>query len=248
VEPLKKAFREEYASELSGRNLALRESDVSNTIQTDGVSTMQLTVRQQQILDFIRSFKERRGSAPSLREIMEEFGFRSPATVTSHLDLMEKKGVIRRESHRSRNIILTDFASRSLRPSDLLEIPLLGTIPAGMPDRQEQESQRCVTVDIETIHLPKNTRTFALEVRGDSMVNAGILDRDVVIMELAEPRNRDIVAALIDGETTLKRFLLQRGKPFLRAENPAYPDLIPARELVIQGVFRALIRINRSRG
>jgi repressor LexA len=129
-----------------------------------------------------------------------------------------------------------------------MEIPLFGMIPAGMPDGQEQQSQRCITVDIETIQLPKNARTFALEVRGDSMINAGIFDRDVVIMELAEPRNRDIVAALIDGETTLKRYLVQRGRSFLRAENPAYPDLIPARELVIQGVFRALIRINHGRG
>ena len=79
------------------------------------------------------------------------------------------------------------------------------------------------------------------------MVDAGILDRDIVILELAEPRNRDIVAALIDGETTLKRYLVNKNRPFLRAENPKYPDLIPAQELVIQGVFRALIRINHSR-
>ena len=64
---------------------------------------------------------------------------------------------------------------------------------------------------------------------------------------LAEPRNRDIVEALIDGDVTLKRYIVQRGRPFLRAENPKYPDLIPAQELVIQGVFRALIRINRAR-
>ena len=74
------------------------------------------------------------------------------------------------------------------------------------------------------------------------MIGAGIIERDVVILEHAEPRNRDIVAALIDGDVTLKRYLIDRGVPFLRAENPLYPDLIPARELVIQGVFRALIR------
>jgi repressor LexA len=74
------------------------------------------------------------------------------------------------------------------------------------------------------------------------MIGAGILERDVVILEHAAPRNRDIVAALIDGDVTLKRYLIDHGQPFLRAENPLYPDLIPARELVIQGVFRALIR------
>jgi repressor LexA len=120
-------------------------------------------------------------------------------------------------------------------------------IPAGIPEGQEQQNDRCITVDPETIRLPRNARTFALEVRGDSMIGAGILHRDVVIMELAEPRNRDIVAALIDGDVTLKRYLIQEGTPFLRAENPDYPDLIPAHELVIQGVFRALIRINHAR-
>ena len=79
------------------------------------------------------------------------------------------------------------------------------------------------------------------------MIGAGILDRDVVILEYTEPRHRDIVAALIDGDVTLKRFLVEGGTPFLRAENPLYPDLIPARELIIQGVFRALIRSNPQR-
>ena len=79
------------------------------------------------------------------------------------------------------------------------------------------------------------------------MKDASIVEGDVVIMEFCEPRSGDIVAALIDGETTLKRYLVQRGKPFLRAENPKYPDLIPAQELVIQGVFRALIRTDTRR-
>ena len=74
-----------------------------------------------------------------------------------------------------------------------------------------------------------------------------IVAGDVVIMELRDPTHRDIVAALIDGETTLKRFLVHKGKPFLRAENSKYPDLIPAHELVIQGVFRALLRVDKRR-
>ena len=83
---------------------------------------------------------------------------------------------------------------------------------------------------------------FALRVRGDSMMGAGILDQDVVFLTPREPRPREIVAALIDGESTLKRYLLQRGRPFLRAENPRYPDLLPAEELVIQGVMVGLLR------
>lgn len=199
---------------------------------------MNLTPRQSEILSFIREGAEERGVIPSVREIMARFGFTSPATVASHLDLLKKKGVIGRERGRSRNIILKDFAPRP----KLLEVPLYGMIPAGIPEGQEQQSDRCITVDPGSIRLPRNARTFALEVRGDSMIGAGILERDVVILEHAEPRNRDIVAALIDGDVTLKRYLVEKGVPFLRAENPLYPDLIPARELVIQGVFRALIR------
>jgi len=199
---------------------------------------MNLTIRQSEILSFIRESAEEERGIPSIREIMARFGFASPATVASHLDLLEKKGAIRRETGRSRNIILPD---RKARPQ-LLEVPLYGMIPAGIPEGQEQQSDRCITVDPDSIRLPRNARTFALEVRGDSMMGAGILERDVVILEHAEPRNRDIVAALIDGDVTLKRYLIDRGIPFLRAENPLYPDLIPARELVIQGVFRALIR------
>jgi repressor LexA len=199
---------------------------------------MNLTTRQSEILSFIRESAEERGGVPSIREIMARFGFTSPATVASHLDLLEKKGAIRRESGRSRNIVLPDRKPRL----QILEVPLYGMIPAGIPEGQEQQSDRCIMVDPETIRLPRNARTFALEVRGDSMIGAGILERDVVILEHAEPRNRDIVAALIDGDVTLKRYLIEQGAPFLRAENPLYPDLIPARELVIQGVFRALIR------
>jgi repressor LexA len=199
---------------------------------------MTLTARQTEILTFIRGCAEERGGIPSVREIMARFGFSSPATVASHLDLLEKKGVLHRESGRSRNIVLRDFKPRP----QLLEVPVYGMIPAGIPEGQEQESDRCITIDPESIRLPRNAKTFALEVRGDSMVGAGILNRDIVILEMAEPRHRDIVAALIDGDATLKRFLIEGGLPFLRAENPDYPDLIPARELIIQGVFRSLIR------
>jgi repressor LexA len=97
-------------------------------------------------------------------------------------------------------------------------------------------------VDIASLGIPRNARTFALKVRGDSMIDAHICDGDTVILQLREPRKGDVVAALIDGETTLKHYLIEKGHPFLRAANAAYPDLIPARELVIQGVLIALLR------
>ena len=126
------------------------------------------------------------------------------------------------------------------------QIPLLGSIIAGKPEVQEGRVDGCIDIDPATLRLPKNTRTFALKVRGDSMRNAAILEGDIVIMEFREAKHGDIVAALIDGETTLKRFVVQGGMPYLRASNPKYPDLIPARELVIQGVLIALLRFSKS--
>lgn len=198
-----------------------------------------LTRRQQKIYDFIRDQQQTRGLSPSVAEIQSRFRFASPNAVTSHLQALERKGVLRREPNTARGLVLTD----SYRGRAMVEIPIFGTIPAGMPSDQRQEADGCVSVDMETLRLPKGARVFALRVRGDSMINAGILSGDVVVLELKEPRSGDVVAALIDGEATLKRYLLQRGKPFLKAENPKYPDLIPAQELVIQGVQIALLRV-----
>jgi repressor LexA len=125
----------------------------------------------------------------------------------------------------------------------LSHILVLGGIQAGHPTTEPGRPDRLDEFDIESLRIPKNMRTFALKVRGDSMIHAGIHEGDVVILDFEkEARNRDIVAALIDGESTLKRYIVQRGKPFLKAENPAYPSLIPAQELVIQGVMVALFR------
>jgi repressor LexA len=111
-----------------------------------------------------------------------------------------------------------------------------------MAQDAEPEQQGSVAVDVTTLGIPRNAKTFALKVRGNSMIDAHICSGDVVIMEFREPRKGDIVAALIDGETTLKRYVVEKGRPFLRAENPDFPDLVPARELVIQGVMIALLR------
>lgn len=124
------------------------------------------------------------------------------------------------------------------------QVPFLGSIIAGRPEFEEGRVDGCIDIDPSSLRLPKNARTFALKVRGDSMRNAAILEGDIVIMEFREARHGDIVAALIDGETTLKRFVVQNGVPYLRASNPKYPDLIPARELVIQGVLIALLRLS----
>jgi repressor LexA len=123
----------------------------------------------------------------------------------------------------------------------LQTIPVCGAIPAGMPDSRQQEGS-CIRIDLESVGLPKNMRTFALRVSGDSMIGAAILDKDIVICEFKAPHENAVVAALVDGETTLKRYVVRNGSPYLKAENPKYKDVIPARELVIQGVMVALVR------
>ena len=206
------------------------------------MNTMGTTDRQQAVLDFIRDFRADKGVMPSLRQIQGHLKSASSHAADEQLQALEKKGAIQRSGGAARSTTVTGMV-----PVNLIHIPLLGMIPAGYPSDQEQQSDRCVSIDEDTLQLPKNARTFALEVRGDSMIDAHIVAGDVVIMELRDPTHRDIVAALIDGETTLKRFLVHKGKPFLRAENSKYPDLIPAHELVIQGVFRALLRVDKRR-
>ena len=200
-----------------------------------------LTERQQQILDFIRDQQATRGITPSRAEIQKHFGFASVNAVTDHLKALEKKGALQRPANTARGLVLTD----SYRDKAMIEIPIYGSIAAGLPETQQQQPDGCISVDVETLRLPKGARIFALKVRGDSMIGAGILSGDIVVLEFREARNNEIVAALIDGETTLKRYVVHRGKPFLKAENPRFPNLIPAHELVIQGVQVALLRVTK---
>ena len=200
-----------------------------------------LTLKQQAVRDFIEAYRQREGVSPSLREIQAHFGFASPNAAAKHLAALRRKGVVQRSPGRARGLVLSESTERLIS-----EIPILGAIPAGQPLEESEQREGCVRVDLDTLGIPKNARTFALRVRGDSMIGAHILNGDIVILELKPPSHGRVVAALIDGESTLKTFLVRAGKPYLRAENPNYPDIIPAQELVIQGVMVALLRQARS--
>lgn len=201
-------------------------------------SDLILTARQREMLDFLRNYQREHGVMPSTRDIQKAFGFSSQTAAMSHLRALEKKGAIQRRAGIARAVVFPG----DLQRAEIIDVPVYGQIPAGLAVEAEQQTEGCISVDIKTLGIPRSARTFALKVRGDSMTGAHILDGDFVILEVREPRPRDIVAALIDGETTLKRYLVTNGQPFLKAENPDYPDLIPARELVIQGVMISLIR------
>lgn len=201
----------------------------------------ELTQRQRQIVDFIDRRQRDTGGAPSFQEIARHFGFRSLTTVAEHLRLIRQKGALTAEPGRARALRVVSPLQAWRKP--VADIPIFGAIPAGFADHRQQEAKGCVSIDIETLGIKPTPRTFALEVRGDSMTGKGILDGDLVVLEHGlTPRNGDVVAALIDNESTLKTFVQERGKPHLRAENPRYPKLIPAGELVIQGVMVALVR------
>lgn len=204
-------------------------------------SMADLTRKQQQILDFIHHRQRIDGVAPTYQEIAERFGFRSPNSVTTHLRLLRQKGCLESESRKARSLRVTSPLAK-LR-SRVADIPLFGSIPAGFSSDREQEPDGCVSVDVESIGFKPTRNTFALRVTGDSMIGKHICDGDIAVFEHGpDPRPGQIVAALIDRKNTLKTFLVKNGKPFLKAENPKYPDLIPSDELVIQGVFKALIR------
>lgn len=197
-----------------------------------------LTQRQREILEYLRMSQRQTGIMPSTRELQHYFGFSSQTAAMSHLRALERKGVIQRLPGKARAVVFPEDLDRG----EIADVPIYGNIAAGMAQDVETESQGCVAVDIAALGIPRNAKTFALKVRGDSMIEAHICHGDTVILEFRQPRKGDIVAALIDGETTLKRYYVERGQPYLHAENPDYPDLIPARELVIQGVLIALLR------
>ena len=201
----------------------------------------ELTQRQQQILDFIQNWQQTEGATPTYQEIADHFKFRSLNAVTEHVRLLRQKGQLAFKAGKARTLrVISPLARRRGRIAD---IPLFGAVPAGLPQTREQDAEGCVSVDVETVGFKPTRNTFALRVTGDSMIGRHILNGDVVVLEHGpEPRHGQVVAALIDGESTLKTFVMRNGKPYLKAENPKYPDLLPAQELMIQGVFKALIR------
>jgi len=201
-----------------------------------------LTHRQKNVLDFIQSEQREKAITPSTREIQKHFRFASQTSVMQYIAALERKGFLSRHARKARALI-TPMQKVRIR-----DVPIYGEIPAGMSTLTEQTIEGHVSLDARSANVSKNGRTFALRVRGDSMIGAHIIDGDIVILEnRKDVQNGDIVAALIDEETTLKRYVVEHGRPYLKAENPRYPNLSPARELKIQGVMVSLVRKQERR-
>jgi len=196
-----------------------------------------LTDRQKNVLDFIQSEQRGKGITPRTREIQKHFRFASQTSVMQYIAALERKGFLSRHARKARALITPVQKVR------ITDVPIYGQIPAGMSTLSEQTIEGHVSLDARSANISKNGRIFALRVRGDSMIGAHIVDGDIVILEdRKDVQNGDIVAGLIDGETTLKRYVVEHGRPYLRAENPRYPDLTPVRELRIQGIMVSLVR------
>jgi len=200
-----------------------------------------LTNRQQQVLDYIQIHQQQKGVVPTLREIASHFSFRSMTAAVDHVRVLQRKGYLAHEPRRARSIrVLSEIGSSGRQ---LARVPVYGSIPAGFADERHQEPKSEVLVDLAALGIQPKGKTFAVEVRGDSMIGRHILEGDQVILDAGRtPRPGDVVAALVEGQSTLKTFIIENGRPSLRAENPLYPKIIPAGELVIQGVMVGLIR------
>lgn len=195
-----------------------------------------LTDRQREILEFIGVFQRNRKRPPAVREIGDGVGLSSPCTVYRHLETLEKRGFIKREKGKARSIEILDD---SFRPPAVLEIPLLGSIAAGVPLLAEENREGTVAVAEDLLGGGEH---FALRVRGESMIEAGILDGDVVVLRKQETADEnDIVAAFTphdaEGTATLKRFHREGGRIRLQPENRTMePIYVEARdELMILG-------------
>jgi len=193
-----------------------------------------LTPRQQEILDFIRNSLDERGAPPTRLEICQAFGFASPNAAEEHLRALARKGAI----------IMEAGQARGIRLAEQLGLPLIGSVAAGSP-LLAVENQR------GKIPIPPNLFSpradYLLQVRGNSMTGAGILDGDLLaVHRTGDARSGQIVVARLGDEVTVKRLKRRGGRIELLAENPDYPPIVVNGPLVIEGLVVGLIRDGRT--
>ena len=203
------------------------------------LSIKDLTKRQREIFDYISRYLSKNGYPPTVREIGKAVGLHSSSTVHAHLSKLEKLGVLKRDPTKPRAMeVLVERAKRAVRPTGL---PLVGHVAAGEPILAEENVEEYMQVpDV----IGGEAGDYILRVRGDSMVDAGILDGDFAIVRPAkEARNGEIVVAMIEGEATVKRFFRERDHVRLQPENAAMePIRTKQAELLgrVVGVFRSV--------
>jgi repressor LexA len=198
-----------------------------------------ITLRQRELLKFIIQQVRDHDLPPSISEMARYLKVKSKNAVAKLLDALENQGLIK-TSGKARGIEVLDSLGESLQKG-LVSVPILGNIQAGVPMLAEEQIE-------EWINLPqtliKNRRdVFLLKVRGDSMINAGIYEGDLVIVRPThDVRNNDIVVALLHDEATVKRFVQIKNRAYLKAENPNYKNIYPKEEWMVQGKVVGVIR------
>lgn len=207
-----------------------------------------LTKRQQQIFDFILSNIDKFGYPPTIPEIQHKFSFKSPNAAQDHLEALERKGYIARRPHKSRGLeILNGKISKDNTISaddNITEVPIVGSVSAGMPILAQENIEGSIFVD--KIISRNNRGMFALRIKGTSMVNAGILDGDFVLVHQQPTAEQgEIVVALIEDEATVKRFYKDKNKIKLKPENDTMEPIIidpEENDVTIIGKVQGVVR------
>lgn len=198
-----------------------------------------LTDKQKAVLKYIEKYQMKHGKSPTIREMRERFNVSSDNSILKHLKALEDKGYIEKDDT-PRGIKLFDSVKKRLE-SETVKLPLLGFIPAGGPVDTEEYVEGWYDVGPDIAKGGEGN--FVLRVRGESMIDAGIHDGDLVVVDgKKSARNGDIVVALVDNQNTVKRYIKDGSKIYLHAENDAYEDIYPEEELMIQGVVTSLLR------
>ncbi len=203
------------------------------------MSQGKITSKQQEILQYIKDTILEKGYPPTVREICEAVHLKSTSSVHSHLETLERNGFIRRDPTKPRAMEILDDTF-GLTRREMVQVPVIGTVAAGQPILAEENVEDYFPVPANM--LP-NSQTFMLRVKGESMINAGILEGDQIIVEqTSDARNGDIVVALIEDSATVKRFYKEEGHYRLQPENDAMEPIIVS-ELNILGKVVGLFRL-----
>ena len=202
-----------------------------------------ITAKQQEILEYIKETILKKGYPPAVREICEAVHLKSTSSVHSHLETLEEKGYIRRDPTKPRTIEIIDDCFNLTR-REVVNVPLVGTVAAGVPLLAEENIENYYPIPVE---LLPNAETFMLNVKGNSMINAGIFDGDQLIVERCSTAyDGEIVVALVDDSATVKRFYKEDGYYRLQPENDEMdPIIVDHLEILgkVIGLFRLGINL-----
>lgn len=198
-----------------------------------------LSSKQIEVLDFIKKELASKGYPPSVREICEAVNLKSTSTVHGHLERLEKKGFIRRDATKPRAIEILDSGSFMFPRKEMVDLPIVGKVTAGQPILAQENIEDTFPVPVDFVG---NDLSFILVIKGDSMINSGILDGDyVIVRKQSYANNGEIVVALLGDEATVKRFYKEKDHFRLQPENPAYEPIITY-DLSIVGKVTGVMR------